>query len=149
MSFNYKSWYQLNKEQCQSSNQEYYIEHREERKQQMLEYNKQNNEKIKEYKANWRSVNKEKIKNSRQKFVKNNKGKIKAAKAQRRAMILQQTPKWADLKAIEEFYKKCPDGYHVDHIIPLKGKNVRGLHVLENLQYLPALENIKKNNKFS
>ena len=57
-------------------------------------------------------------------------------------------PKWADLKAIREFYMKKPKGYEVDHIIPLSGKLVSGLHVLENLQYLTIAENRSKNNKF-
>ena len=65
-----------------------------------------------------------------------------------RSKKLQKTPLWSDLTAITEFYKNCPAGYHVDHIIPLNGKNVSGLHVVENLQYLPASENIAKSNKF-
>lgn len=65
----------------------------------------------------------------------------KAAKAQR-------TPSWADLDKIKEIYMNCPPGHHVDHIIPLRGKNISGLHVAENLQYLPANENISKNNRF-
>lgn len=60
----------------------------------------------------------------------------------------KRTPAWADLKAIVEFYKQCPDGYHVDHVIPLRGKYVSGLHVIENLQYLPAVENMRKNNRY-
>lgn len=59
---------------------------------------------------------------------------------------LNRTPKWADLEAIKEFYKNCPKGYEVDHIIPLNGKYVSGLHVLDNLQYLPSSVNRKKNN---
>jgi hypothetical protein len=59
----------------------------------------------------------------------------------------QAMPAWADELAIQRFYEARPEGHHVDHIIPLRGKKVSGLHVLENLQYLPALENNKKSNQ--
>lgn len=71
-----------------------------------------------------------------------------ASENKRRASKLKRTPKWADLEAIKKFYSKCPEGYHVDHIVPLQGEKVSGLHVLENLQYLPAHENLTKSNKF-
>lgn len=64
-----------------------------------------------------------------------------------RARKLNAIPKWANMGVIEQFYDNCPPGYHVDHIYPLAGKDVCGLHVIENLQYLPALENIKKGNR--
>lgn len=38
--------------------------------------------------------------------------------------------------------------YHVDHIIPLAGRNVSGLHVHENLAVIPAIENMQKRNHF-
>lgn len=59
-----------------------------------------------------------------------------------------RTPSWANLQEIKAFYEACPPGYEVDHIIPLQGKHVSGLHVLENLQYLTSSENRAKGNKF-
>lgn len=66
----------------------------------------------------------------------------------RKVYIVERTPIWQDLEEIYDFYSKCPKGYHVDHIIPLRGENVSGLHVLQNLQYLPAHENMSKGNKY-
>jgi len=66
----------------------------------------------------------------------------------RRSGISQQTPSWANKEAIKFFYECCPAGCHVDHIIPLRGKTVSGLHVETNLQWLPAAENHRKSNKF-
>ena len=67
-------------------------------------------------------------------------------------------PKWLTKEDILEmhnmyklaaFLKKTTGlSWHVDHIIPLRGKKVSGLHVPNNLQVLPAEENVKKNNKY-
>jgi hypothetical protein len=66
----------------------------------------------------------------------------------RKANKLNATPPWANLNLITEFYLNCPDGYQVDHIIPLNNSIVCGLHTVENLQYLTKEENLKKSNKF-
>ena len=68
--------------------------------------------------------------------------------AKRRTSIINRTPTWSEEEKIKEFYNKCPTGHHVDHIIPLQGKIVSGLHVLDNLQYLTEQENLKKGNKY-
>lgn len=66
----------------------------------------------------------------------------------RRTQRAKNMPGWADDFAIAEFYRNCPPGYQVDHIIPFNGRHVTGLHVLENLQYLTKDENAKKGNRF-
>lgn len=67
--------------------------------------------------------------------------------ARRRAALLNATPPWADLDKIKEIYRNCPEGYHVDHIYPLKATNSCGLHVENNLQYLTIEDNLRKSNK--
>lgn len=79
---------------------------------------------------------------------KNNPGHRNALKAAYKQAKAHRTPAWANTAIIIEFYKCCPEGYHVDHIIPLRGKTVSGLHVENNLQYLPAVENLRKANRY-
>lgn len=71
-----------------------------------------------------------------------------------RASQKRATPGWANQFFIEEAYhlaslrtKMLGYKWHVDHIVPLRSKIVCGLHVHNNLQVIPATENIKKNNR--
>lgn len=73
----------------------------------------------------------------------------------RHASKLQRTPTWADLKKIQEVYKVAKQMQRdfgvkmaVDHVIPLRGEAVSGLHVHENLRVLPFVENCKKYNSY-
>lgn len=79
-----------------------------------------------------------------------------ARTALRRARLLRATPKWLtekdkqDIAAIYQFSKimelATGEKHHVDHVIPLRGKNVCGLHVPSNLIPITAKSNMKKSN---
>ncbi len=132
ISFYNKEFYKANKEKIHAKNRAY------------LEANR---EKIYAHNKEYREKNAEKVKDRQKKYRENNRGVFTAIQAKRRARNLQATPAWINLEAIKEIYARCPKGYHVDHIVPLQGKNVCGFHVENNLQYLKAEENIRKGNR--
>lgn len=155
----HKSYYKANKEQCDqqkrdwakknedrlvASRREHYASEREHLLEQKKEYYKNNRAKILEYKASYQKINR---------------GKKNALEAKRHASKLDRTPKWLtqEQKAeVEQFYWLSRDLfvttgelYNVDHIVPLQGENVCGLHVPWNLQVLPSDVNIAKGNRFN
>lgn len=76
-------------------------------------------------------------------------GKANAYNAKVRARALGALPSWADHKAIEDLYAEAARyGLEVDHIIPLRGREVCGLHVEGNLRLLSKEENQRKGNRF-
>jgi hypothetical protein len=95
----------------------------------------------------WKLKNLEKVKEYSRKRKKTHSGETNNVNARRRANKLNQTPTWANLVMIKQFYINCPKGYEVDHIVPLQGKNVSGFHVEYNLQYLTPKDNQKKGNR--
>ena len=115
-----------------------------------LKYNKTENGRVVTRKSYLTYAKTVKGKLARVKYLQSENGRTYANHTtnKRRAEKLKRTVPWADLKAIKEFYANCPKGYHVDHIVPLQGTNVSGLHVLNNLQYLTATQNLKKGNKY-
>ena len=106
-----------------------------------------NKNEISEKKKIYRLKNKEKIKKHIKEYHLKNRHIRTSLNAKRKAAKLKATPKFANLEKIKEIYKNCPKGYQVDHIVPLQGKNVCGLHVEWNLQYLTPSENLSKHNK--
>jgi hypothetical protein len=81
--------------------------------------------------------------------------KVVAQVTKRAAAEARRLPAWANLKKIEQVYQEAKimsammgEPWHVDHVIPLRGKRVSGLHVHENLQILPGAENLRKSNRF-
>ena len=106
----------------------------------------------------WQDRNREHVNQYNNEWRKRNPHKHAAKQAKRRALKIKATPVWlsdCDKAHILRFYKLATlmgeitgQKYHVDHIVPLKGKNFCGLHVPNNLRVIPAKDNLKKSNTF-
>lgn len=150
----------------------WYINNKELTKKRALEWSRVNKSKRKIIRDKWRSANLEKAreierishsknkekKAIREKLARSRKpGMYASYVAIRRALKLQRTPKWLTTEhyfEIRTWYELAKElqwlseaKLHVDHIVPLSGKNVSGLHVPWNLQILPQPDNNKKTNK--
>jgi len=138
------------------------IAYRQSSKYNISEYNKKYREKHRdvliERSKDWRDVNAEKVVLYKRHYRKAEPLKHSVWDANKRAKRLQRFPPWLteeDRQSISKVYEEAKTlsritgiSYQVDHIVPLLGDNVSGLHVPWNLQVLTGLENNIKNNKF-
>ena len=136
------AWYNLNKVAIAKKAKDSYINTPE-----RIEYRKaayaKNRDAARKSTAEWKKLNKD---------------RVNTTKAKRRATKLKATPSWLSeehISSIECMYwlaidleRVSGEKYHVDHIVPLLGKNVCGLHVPWNLQILPAYINTSKGNTY-
>ncbi|UEP42759.1 HNH endonuclease signature motif containing protein [Burkholderia sp. B21-005] len=104
--------------------------------------------------AKYREMFPERVRASKFAHYSENKADYIARNASRRAELIRATPRWADPSAIALLYreaerktKKTGVDHHVDHIVPLRGRKVCGLHVENNLRVVTATENLSKHNK--
>lgn len=135
-----------------------YVDNREEVIRRTKEYYIKNKEAAKKHKATWYAKNRDTQALSRKEWKLLNKPLVRAYTAKRRSAKLNATPSWLteqQHEAIRDFYwlaidleRVSGESYHVDHIVPLQGKLVCGLHVPWNLQILPATINASKGNTY-
>jgi hypothetical protein len=124
-----------------------------------LEWKRNNKDKNYSLDKKWVTKNREKVNNICRRYYQNNRGKELERSALKRANRLKAAPSWLSedyRKEIKDFYWLAKDltavsgeAYHVDHIVPLQGENVCGLHVPWNLQILPADINLSKGNRYA
>lgn len=137
------AWREDNKEMLQEYAREHYRE---------------NAEKYIERATTWRKENHERRLEIQSKFKKNNRAASTADTAKYRADKDKRTPKW--LTEFDLLYIKClyqvaamrtresGEPWHVDHVVPLRGKIVSGLHTPMNLRVIRGEENERKNNLY-
>lgn len=143
-----KLHYLNNKERHNATGKAYYASHPEVFKARYERVKNDPNTPAKRKRARERNI--EKARQAVRNHYKNNKSYYSARSNRRDKHIAHQykTLPEAHKRLIRDFYANCPPGHHVDHIVPIRHPDVSGLHVIWNLQYLPALENIRKGNKF-
>lgn len=114
----------------------------------------QNRERRADYWRDWYEANRDKRSASYAAWARENKHIVNALVAKRNAAKRCAMPAWADKEKIREFYARAAFlteatgiKHEVDHIYPLQGERVCGLHCEFNLQVLPKAENIRKGNK--
>ena len=152
-----KNYRTLNKDKVREAKQKCYLSKKEKYRLMHSSYFFNNKAKLLKINKDWQLSNKEKMRAYRAKWKINNPEEVRADNNYRKSLKRRATPPWITeehLKEIKAWYRAAAEckwlsdeKLHVDHIIPLRGKDVCGLHVPWNLQVLPASTNFRKSNK--
>lgn len=110
-----------------------------------------------EYMARARAQSPEDLRKYKRSWKHSNPAKVAADRRARRAQVKNATPSWLtpeQWRAMDEIYSSARElslstgtPYHVDHIVPLRGRNVSGLNVPWNLEVLRGADNMAKRNR--
>ena len=153
-------WYKKNRERVLKRSKEYRATDRvkeRERQRQKLRYAADRDGIQSRRAAYYRSspLAKQRFDQYQKRYYRENTLKFTLRVAKRRAKKYSAMPQWADKKAIADIYKLAKERtletgikHVVDHVVPLQGRRVCGLHVETNLQVLSDQENLRKFNKF-
>ena len=138
-----RSYYEKNKEECREKQKQHRLENIDAYRERDRKYSQENADAARKRASAW---------------AKENPALANNRNARRRAAKQKAIPAWLsafDLLKIKCIYqvaqmrnKESDTLWHVDHIVPLRGNLVCGLHVPWNLQVIPAQENLSKNNYF-
>ena len=151
-------YYLANKERINVRNKEYAQKNPKVMAKACKKWREKNPEKARDALYSWRNSNRGFYNAYQRTYNKSNTEYINFISAKRHAAKVNRTPSWLtedDFWLMQEAYnlaalrtKMFGFPWHVDHIIPLQGKTVSGLHVPKNLQVIPGVENLRKSNKY-
>lgn len=136
----------------------WYSDHSETHSQRVNDWRNRNPQKVGVIRQKWAASNPDKVRQASKNWKRSNPAKVAKHASHRRAAQDARMPSWltaADHLEFDSIYKYCSGlraaglDYHVDHIVPLRGKSVSGLHVPWNLRVIPAVDNMRKGNRFS
>ena len=127
-------WIEKNPERRRGHLRKYIDKHRDRERKRSAVYRRENHDKVKFRVADW---------------ARRNPDRLREKAAYRRGLKRSASPSWLDRKELQSVYRSCPQGYEVDHIIPLNHEYVCGLHIPLNLTYLTIQQNREKGNSFN
>ena len=152
-----RAWKENNSEYAVAYNKHRYATKKEQITQQLKLYRELNRDKVRELNRKNYHKHREVCRKRHKIWARKNRGVCNAKSRERELAKIKRTPKWLsndDRWLIKEIYvlsalrtKLFGFAWHVDHIVPLRGKSVSGLHVANNLRVIPAVINISKGNR--
>lgn len=149
-----KAYRKANPERCRANAIAWVANNPEKRKEIYTRYRTDKLDRARSNEAAYRARNREACNARIRDWKAKNPHKLCIYASGRRAQELRALPAWADLDAIEAIYAEAQriqaetgEPQHVDHIVPIISKLVCGLHCEANLRVLPAVDNLRKNNR--
>ena len=145
-------WREKNRDKTRSAQKKYYEANKERCIDKIKKCQKAKKDKYNKFIYDWRKANPDKVAAIRKRCYEKNSAKD-IARVRRRQGTIKHCEIFmnaGELAEIQGLYDFCRifKGFEVDHIIPLNGKLVSGLHVLSNLQVITVHENRSKQNKY-
>jgi len=167
------AWQKAHPEKAKARKAKWHKENIDQERERLRKYREENPDRVRANYLRWRDAepNREKEYNAKRyaenkeaklalnkKWAEKHPERLAAVKAKYRASKLQRTPEWLTQEHHDQIVAKYAERdrlnketgieHHVDHILPLQGENVSGLHVPWNLQVITATENHQKSNYY-